>query len=379
MTTAINLVAVVSLGGAQFAMLYFVALTLVVNIMVLLSADVLAESLPGYASDSFSFYPSIRIQGRYLYDEADRSHDLMLRRVRLKAGGEISKLLDYYVEIKADNIGRQGNKTTAKIESGWVELPWYQRGAVRIGQYDVPFSRNLLTSDSKLLLMDRALITDTLAKLGAVDNTVGVLIHARPLDQKLEYNFGLFENIKVDHRPSMNAMWSKQFMPAARLVWHVFDPPPAHGYADYRGSWLGEGRRLSFGLNAARLGSVHDGASRFNLSAWGMDAAAGLGAISLESEYDSFYASHHGHGAYVQFGYYLKTPFRQVAIEPVFRFQSLDANTELAGDRKSQYAVGMNIYFDKHHLKLQSDYAFNREESGETRNDVFQIQLQLEF
>ena len=52
---------------------------------------------------------------------------------------------------------------------------------LRAGLYDFVFSRDALTSDSKLLLMDRSLIKDALTVLGFADNTVGVLVHGRPL------------------------------------------------------------------------------------------------------------------------------------------------------------------------------------------------------
>jgi len=67
-----------------------------------------------------------------------------------------------------------------------------QAGSFQTGLFDDVFSRNALTSDSKLLLMDRSKIKDELTVIGITDNTVGILFHGRPYDGHLSYGFGVF-------------------------------------------------------------------------------------------------------------------------------------------------------------------------------------------
>jgi hypothetical protein len=113
---------------------------------------------------------------------------------------------------------------------------------LRAGLYDFVFSRDALTSDSKLLLMDRSLIKDALTVLGFADNTVGLLVHGRPLDGHLSYGVGVFDNVGFETGAvdtTVLARKSNGALTAGRLVYDFFDPAKPDGYGDYWGSYIG--------------------------------------------------------------------------------------------------------------------------------------------
>ena len=341
------------------------------------------------ASGNITFTPGLRVQARYTYDDTDGNNDIFIKRFRLKAKGEVFGLAKYYTEIKVDNQGKSGTDGSAAVENAWLDFTIISDLAIRAGLYDLPFSRNALTSDSKLLLLDRSLIKGALTTLGLADNTVGVLAHGRPFGGHFEYSVGVFDNEKFEDGDT-GTKQSDELMPAGRIVVHVLDPATPGGYADYRGSYIGQGQRLSLGANSAYLGEARDGAKTFDLYAWGGDLFFNTGPFTLEAEYDRFTKDMsggspdiNGDGWYVQGGYLLHRVLSVLPllppIEVAARYQELDPDDSVTGDRLWWTSVGFNIYIREHHLKIQTDYTFKREQGINVENDLFQSQLQLDF
>lgn len=334
-----------------------------------------------------TFTPGLRLQPRYTFDDENDNHDMFIRRFRLKCSGDAFELAKYGAELKIDNAGRFGADPKAEVENAWLDFKTsYESAFVRIGLYDLPFSYDALTSDSKLLLMDRTLIKESLTTLGLTDNTIGVMVHGRPYEGHVEYAVGVFDNVAFERVGVAGPRESDQLMPAGRLAFHLLDPAkPADGYADYKESYIGEGQRLIIGLNSACLGSARDGANEFDLYAYGTDVFFNKGPVTLQAEYDQFVENMllgnpdvDGDGWYVQGGYLLGC-YGQCAVEVAARYQVLDRDNTIANDRLNWSSVGLNMYIRDHNLKIQTDYTFKREQGIEIDNDLFQTQLQLDY
>src|SRR5262245_49965401 len=172
-----------------------------------------------------TFKPGMRLQTRYAHDGGTNNNDISLFRFRLKASGEAWKA-KYGLEMKIDGTGRTGVSPNAAVENAWLDytfVPEYLVG--RAGLYDVPFSRDALTSDSKLLFMDRSLIKDALTGFGLADNGIGVMARGRPLGGHLEYDVGAFNNDRFDGLRTTRRR-SGQVMPAGRIAVDLLDPAP---------------------------------------------------------------------------------------------------------------------------------------------------------
>ncbi len=330
-----------------------------------------------------TFQPGYRIQTRYAYYESSNTNDIMIRRVRLKANGDVFGMAKYYVELKIDNTAQEGKTPKAKIEAAYLDFKLYEDVYLKVGQYDVPFTRSLLTSDSKLLIMDRSIVTDKLANLGLVDNTQGLLFYGRPMGGHLEYSLGVFDNEVFELANGQTSKWSKSLMTAGRLALNLFDKeskPSSSGYADYRASYVGKGKRLSLGVNAVQLKNVNENNSQYNLSAIGADIYANYKSFSFEAEYDKIEKDINGYGWYTQIAYLLPVEFgNKFKIEPNLRYQEYDNNKDIVGDRVDATSIGLNFYFKGHNLKAQMDYTMYGEETNKLDNNIFQIQLQLDF
>ena len=334
-----------------------------------------------------TFTPGLRVQPRYIYDDGNDNNDFLIRRFRLKCSGDAFEIAKYGMELKIDSTGRFEADPKAEVENAWLDFKTsYESVFVRVGLYDIPFSYNALTSDSKLLLMDRTLIKESLTTLGLTDNTIGVMVHGRPYDGRFEYAAGVFDNVAFEKFGTTGIRESDELMPAGRVAWHLLDPAtPADGYADYKESYIGEGQRLTVGLNSACLGDAIEGPNEFDLFAYGTDIFFNSGRYTLQAEYDLFTEDMiggnpdiDGDGWYVQGGYLLGC-CGGCAVELAARHQELDRDNTIANDRLRWSSLGLNLYIRDHNLKIQTDYTFKREQGIELDNDLLQTQLQLDY
>ena len=291
---------------------------------------------------------------------------------------------NYSIEVKLDNAGRFNRQPRAQVENAWMNFPVIPALAVRIGLYDMVFSRNALTSDSKLLLMDRSLIKGALTVLGITDNTVGILFHGRPFGGHLSYGFGVFDNLgfEVAESEGTLAREADGAMLTGRVVLDLLDPAPAGGYADYKSSYIGQGSRLSIGANTAFLQNAKVGDKRFDLYAMGADLFFNTGPLTFEAEVDNYEEMVEnnggpevdGYGWYAQCGFLL-FPFFELAA----RYQMLDQDDNDDTDRIEWTSLGFNIYVRGHNLKLQAEYTIKEEQALSVSNNIIQVQLQFDY
>jgi phosphate-selective porin len=349
-----------------------------------------------------TFKPGLRIQPRYMYDDGNDNNDFFIRRFRLKASGSIYDLGKYGLELKIDNEGRFAATPSARAENAWMDFPVHDELMYfRAGLYDLPFSRDALTSDSKLLFMDRTLIKEQLTAVGMADNTYGVMLHGRPFNAHLEYDFGIFDNDQFERFGVAGIRESDELMPAGRIAVALLDPFPAvDGYGDYMESYIGKGQRLEIGTNVAYLGDAIDTGVEQDLTAWGVDVFANSGPYTFQAEYDLINDSVEGGGEelsdgwYAQFGYLFHyDPCDPCAAEFCVRYEELDpfifaAGVPTIGETLQWTRVGFNFYIREHNLKVQTDYCFRSGNDlvaplpgglGLFDEDVFEVQLQLDF
>jgi hypothetical protein len=343
------------------------------------SAKSTASFPPSYESNAITFTPGFRLQVRYIHDTESSKDEIFIARIRLKAKGELFHTVRYYVEYKFDTVARSGRDPVNGFENAWLEYSIVPDFAIRGGLYDVPFSRNALTSDSKLLFIDRSLIKDQLTSFGFADNTTGLLGHGRPFKGRVEYSVGIFNNEKFRKiHPEANR--SDHLMPAGRFVYHFLDPAPRGGYGDYQSSYVGKGKRLSIGANSAYLRKARDTVNEFNLLGWGTDVFFSNGPFSAEAEYDQLRKKLFRNpdiqmdGWFAQAGYLVKE-----RVEFAVRHQQLDPNALVANNQLRWTSVGSNIYFRKHNMKLQIDYTFRRGPGQIVKTNVLQMQMQVDY
>ncbi len=352
-----------------------------------------AADLPQVAagdSKNLTFTGGMRIQTRYSYNgKLTGDHNFQIKRLRLKGKGEVLGIAKYYAELKIDATTLSSGFEISKpqAENAWVEFNRLPHTNLRIGLYDIPFSRNALTSDSKLLFMDRSLIKMLVDDVGFADNTIGALFHEVVMGGRLAYAVGVFDNNKLsDGLPTA----------AGRFTLHLLDPgkkPGSRGsYANYRCSYIGEGRRLEIGANVAYTPDARNAMNtmgKFDVYAVGGDVFFNSGPFTLQGEYDWYRKSMTGgdvdtRGGYVQAGILVDSVIERVCsaswippIELAARYQDVDSEDVSTG-RTQAVDVGINFYIRGHNLKIQTTHTYFDKEIGGTSHR-YQLQLQLDF
>lgn len=326
------------------------------------------------ACGNITFEPGFRVQIRYNYDTNSCNHDIFIRRFRLQCSGNAFGIARYYGELKIDNVGKYKSDPRAEIENAWIDFTLCKNVVyLLVGMYDVPVSRDALTSDARLLFMDRTLIKEKLSSLGLADSTVGLLFHGRPYNGHFEYAVGIFDNLTFEMFDNSEAMNSRQLMPGGRLVINFLDPAePPDGYDDYEGSYIGAGERLALGINGAYLGGAKNKGLKFNLYVAGADLFYNTGPFTFQTEYDAFSERNKkGYGWYVQSGYLLCC-----WLEMAVRYQEL---MPISRDKVQCSSIGLNIYIRKQNLKIQSDYTYKSKKHRHVNNHIFETQLQFDY
>jgi hypothetical protein len=235
--------------------------------------------------------------------------------------------------------------------------------------------------------MDRTLVKDALTRIGFADNTVGVMLHGRPMDGYLEYQIGIFDNGAFDRTGIRE---TDDLMGAGRIAWYVLEPAQSgstaaiyNGYADYKESYLGQGQRLVLAANFASVTDINIPGNQFDADAFGVDLFYNFGRLVFQAEYDWFTEQFlvtpdlMGEGWYVQAGYILDNCWELAA-----RYQTVDdpINLQNGTNRLEWTQVGLNYYIHDHNLKVQMDYTWKNEVGvTEIDNNGFQVQLQLDF
>jgi phosphate-selective porin len=346
---------------------------------------------PWQLTEDITFKPGLRVQGRYVHDGATNNNDLAIQRFRMKGSGNAWKA-KYAIEMKIDGTGRTGANPNAAVENAWLDYAFVPDLIGRAGLYDVPFSRDALTSDSKLLFMDRSLIKESLTDFGLADNGIGTMARGRPCGGRFEYAVGAFNNDRFGGLGTSGKS-SNWVMPVGRIAVDLLDPAPEGGYADYKGSYIGKGRRLSIGANGELLPDAESGLREFSLYAWGTDVFFNWGPYTLQGEWDWYRLTGDvgktRHGFYIQGGYLLEPLNRAMAerapwfpdLELAARYQGvnpLNATSFLSNPKERRTSIGMNAYIHDHNLKVQTDFSW-RQIQHEADGKLYQIQLQLDF
>lgn len=318
----------------------------------------------------------LRSQWKYEYRDSTGNNDFMLRRNRLKMEGSLLPGTKFKLEGKLDDVGRDGHTQRAVMEdvSLFLNCPRPDH-TIRIGLYDAPLSRDTLTSDHRLLLMDRSDLSDGFTSEGLSDNTIGVQLSGYPTDH-LEYHLGLYDSEMWGHVTT-------QLMPMGRVVLQLLDSERGEYDATYP-----EGGKnfINLGASAGYLGGITGGPGERNLLGYETDLFVALecGFIfqaeygRIDRDFDGGAPSSISEGWYVQTGYRLPCPVWCNTLEFAYRYQEYDPDLLVFGDLDRKNSIGMNYYWIGHTMKLQSDYT-HIDHQGAGSDDVFQVQFQIDF
>ena len=343
-----------------------------------------ATALAGYKvyeKDDQSLEVGMKIQARMEYSRipavgggTEWLRDYMIRRARLKLNGKMQGVT-YYMQWKLDNTDQVGVTSTAAVEDAYLQYPLKANLSARLGLYDAPFSRDLLTSDGKQLAVDRGVVSAVPSALGLVDNVVGFDLRGSMKEGHAQYVLGAYDNRIIAGR--------RQDIPM--IVGRV-DLNFASTKDVYQDAHFGGDKWYCIGLNGNVQSSIdgavaQDSTTTEAAGADGMiDIPFGRGRLMLRGEVNAIRqvvigpATDKNGTVMMLGGGYLIMHER---LQPFVRWDRIQGDTPIGGTPRDITYAGANFYQKGHSLKFQGDLQFA---SGTGQSvDGGRLQAQIDF
>lgn len=268
-----------------------------------------------------------------------------VRRARMTLDGEILKNIQYKVQVETVQ--------SPILLDVLVDLRLTDQIGLRFGQFKVPFSLENLTSSADLDTINRSQTVELLCPgrdSKSKGRDIGIALTGRL--SKLEYALGVFNGSGINKTDD-----NKHKDLAGRMV---FSPSDflSLGMAHYRGVYFP-------GPNAPSSDKRRTG----------IEASFDMGRVSLKGEY--IFGKD---GGVSKRGWYLHGGIDLIPgkTQAVVRFDSLDVNEDIQGDKQDVTTLGVNWFLAKR-TKVQVIYEFHSEEVIKLSNNVFLAQFQVGF
>jgi hypothetical protein len=290
------------------------------------------------------FQPSALLQGWFLLtNEEEWESTFRIRRAELKMKGEIiPELLSYAVMIDPAKLLRfESEDVPVEGAPGTVSIPqppgdtsilqdFYitflsDYAEVSLGQFKIPVSLEGITSSSKLIFPERALVS---REFGDVRD-LGVRVEKK-FDQFM-YMFGVFNGERLNRLDSNDQKDVSLRLEVYPLEWLLLG---AVGY-------YAVGERDDPGTKDRVEGDVRVEIADVLFQAEYIRGWEGASGARME-----------GHGAYGALGY---TFFDR--LQPVVRLGFLDTDIDESDTEVVAYEVGLNYFIEGHEAKLQTSYS----------------------
>jgi hypothetical protein len=339
-----------------------------------------AHAVKVFENDDMTLELGVRLQPRMEYSRiADPRggkqwlRDYFIRRARLKANGKYQKAL-YTFEMKIDRTDNYSVTPSAQVENAYIQYPLAKGIDLRVGLYDLPFSRDLLTSDSKHLAVDRGAVSNVPNALGLADNAVGFDLRGRLQGGKVEYAVGAYDN-RVLPSPFQQIP-----MVMGRIDLNLLSTKDI-----YRDCHFGTDRWCSFGINGGYQGKIENAA--------GLDEGySSIGGVDgmVDVPFGRSRLFGRGEANVIKLrdpagGNTLDTRVWMLGagillgqkLQPMARFDEIRPDDAAGGGVTDITYVGANYYLKEHNLKVQGDMQF-QSGTGDQLDGV-RLQAQVDF
>lgn len=353
--------------------------------------------------ERYSLQLRLNVQPRYQFQSqpGDDQHTFQVRRLKLSLQGNVfTKNLSYKVQANFVN----GNALDI-LEDAYLSYRFFDPLQTQIGQFKPAFNRQSLNGDERLQFVDRSLASDEFrfgtndkstvctfstgeVLTGSIDcagpfksvttkaiprkfsRDLGFMLHGNAYQKKLNYQFSI-TNGAGTNRINDN----KAFAYAGRVV---VQPIGDYGYSE---SDVEHSPKPALAIGA-NLGYNEEAVTKTKVTLAGGDLGFKYKGFSLQGEYflrnnnpTGANNSTKDHGYYAQAGYFLIPKHLEIAA------RSSQIFFAGANNNKSEFMGALSYYIFGHDLKLQTDYAYlkNQNPKGDQNNHRIRLQFQAWF
>lgn len=283
----------------------------------------------------------------------------LLRRARVNVSGSFLEHFDFKVEadMGANSLSEKTGYS-AQITDAFLNWNRYDAANVKFGQFKTPFGHEQLTSDPKVLTIERSLPNDRLTD----GRQIGLGVSGDFLKKRVGYSVGAFNGTGVNNSFNDN----DSFLFAGRL----YGVPVVTKVGKHELRWTVAINGLSssdsalsksgFGLDTTPGSPAADNLFTGNRNAIGLDTQLKWGPLGLEAEYlrahfsqtaPGIPASLNADGWYVT-GTYLFCPKWQALV----RYESFDPNLTTANNTTGEWTLGLTYFLKGDDLKFMLNY-----------------------
>ncbi len=299
-------------------------------------------------SPSLAISKAFKLSGytQVQYTGWDTGNDsFFIRRSRISLGGGIIKNMQLKVQVDLAKA--------PTLLDAYIDYSFNKYLSVRVGQFQVPFSLESLTSSGAVDTINRSQPEEKLVPgrdNGALSRDAGVMVFGTYA--AVDYSVGLFNGSGINKN---DANSHKDI--GGRVVVH---PVKA----------LGVGGSFYKGKQGASTD-----AALVTRDKYGLEAAFILPRVSVKAEY--FAAKDDlidRNGWYVQGGYFVLPK----KVQAILKYETVDMNRDLALDGVDRYTAGLN-WFIAANTKIQVNYELYKGESDVNDNSAFLAFFQVGF
>ncbi|MDL2718272.1 MAG: porin [Acidobacteriota bacterium] len=307
-------------------------------------------------NDSINFKLGLLLQPQADFQEVGKvgvnesggySQNLLIRRVRLLVGGQVSKNVFFFLETENSQLGKSTQTATGTtgvkaLGSGFNVLDavaeWRiaKEFNVQVGEIRVPTSREGLKSSPTQFMLDfsaYAFLTSAATQSNAGRDT-GAMARGYFFCDRLEYRAGVFQGFR---QPGVK----NSYRTAARLQYNFFDTE-VYNFVSYAGSNLGAKKILA-------IGAGYDTQMDYKFASADLyiDFPIPLGAFESTVQYqyanggNTFATLPQQSTFQIEGGVFLKA----LKIAPIVRYEQQTFTADIDQPKnQGRVAVGLNFY-----------------------------------
>lgn len=349
-----------------------------------------------------------RIQLQYHLEDPDtgssndeQTDEVFFRRLRPYIEGSVHK--DWKGKFQWD-MGKSEDDNEISVKDAYMQYNGFDNVTVTVGNAAFPFSREVLTSSKTQQLIERTFVGDH--DYGSPEYNAGVHLSGGLMENKVTWGASVAsasidpdkKKLDFDTPINRNADFNEGWIYGGRVDYHPF------GYLKMeQGDFKGDEVKATIGVAAFGWGNDDDNntytdandmttsSSKADVdSVTGFEISAGLRAYgaSLDVEYNLFNAEtidgnftggiyKDGETDLKNFsieGGYMVIPSK---LEVVAGYEAQDADNY--AEKWTRTSVGLNYFFAKHDIKLQTTYRMGRNKDGVEDNDLNELFVQAQY
>lgn len=346
------------------------------GVKVLLVVAILANAFPASADIEVvhSDYGTVNLAG-YCIGRYDYCRDgvepgsFSIRAVAPMVYGDVFEYGGYFILAYL-------NKPDVLIDAygTFKAIPYTE---IKVGQFLIPFGLETNQSTSKILCIDRSLISTNIAPAPPARDIGAMVETAYSPDNSpfyLRFGAAVVNGTGVNTRDDNKHKDLAARVSVNPLPFAFFEGFTAEGYFYYgkvniNDDPVNPGDRVLYGGAVALDKPWFSVQGEYLAGSTDTEPIPGF-AYKLESD-----------GFYVQGSYKQRTPLLWLhTIEPLARYEVYNPDRHVADDRQAVYTGGVNVHFaEPHRCKLMVNYSWWEEESDKTNNDLIAAQFSVRF